>query len=160
MSGAPMRISLSIVPFQDPDDRVPFRRTFTLCALAEELGFDTVMVGHHHFLPRQISDPFTLLAGLAARTERIRLATAVLLLPLHHPLEVAERVATLDELSGGRVSLGVGSGWNPTEYAAFGSPLNNGIILIHREADDLAIHQFLHLVHERILSVENSIAFL
>lgn len=118
-----MRISLSIVPFQDPDDRVPFRRTFTLCALAEELGFDTVMVGHHHFLPRQISDPFTLLAGLAARTERIRLATAVLLLPLHHPLEVAERVATLDELSGGRVSLGVGSGWNPTEYAAFGSSL-------------------------------------
>lgn len=118
-----VRLSLSIVPFHDPDDRVPFRRTFALCELAEELGYDTVMVGHHHFLPRQISDPFTLLAALAARTERLRLATAVLLLPLHHPLEVAERVATLDELSGGRVSLGVGSGWNQTEYAAFGASL-------------------------------------
>jgi alkanesulfonate monooxygenase SsuD/methylene tetrahydromethanopterin reductase-like flavin-dependent oxidoreductase (luciferase family) len=45
------------------------------------------------------------------------------LLPLHHPLQVAERVATLDQLSGGRVSLGVGVGWNPVEYAAFGSSL-------------------------------------
>lgn len=123
MSARPLRLSLSIVPFRDPDDRVPYRRTFALCELAEALGFDTVMVGHHHFLHQQISDPFTLLAAIAARTERLRVATAVLLLPLHHPIEVAERVATLDELSGGRVSLGVGSGWNPAEYAAFGASL-------------------------------------
>jgi probable F420-dependent oxidoreductase len=118
-----LTFSLSMVPFRDPDDRVPYRRTFALCELAEELGFDTVMVGHHHFLDGQISDPFTLLAAIAARTERLRVATAVFLLPLHHPLQVAERVATLDQLSGGRVSLGVGSGWNPNEYQAFGSSL-------------------------------------
>jgi probable F420-dependent oxidoreductase len=91
--------------------------------MAESFGFDTVMVGHHHFLDGQISDPFTLLAGIATQTERLRVATAIFLLPLHHPLQVAERVATLDQLSAGRVSLGVGSGWNPLEYAAFGSSL-------------------------------------
>lgn len=119
-----MRFSLSVLPFFDPDDRVPFRRTFDLCARAEELGYDTVMIGHHHFLNGQISDPFTLLAAIAARTERIRIATAIFLLPLHHPLQVAERVATLDQLSGGRMSFGVGSGWNPREYAAFGATLS------------------------------------
>lgn len=118
-----VRFSLSVVPFCDPSDAQPYRRTFELCARAEELGFDTVMVGHHHFMAGQISDPFTLLAAIAARTERLRVATAIFLLPLHHPLEVAERVATLDGLSGGRVSLGVGSGWSPAEYAAFGSSL-------------------------------------
>lgn len=118
-----MRFSLSILPFHDPTSAQPYERTFELCRLAEDLGYDTVMVGHHHFLPGQISDPFTLLAAIAARTTRLRVATAIFLLPLHHPLQVAERVATLDQLSGGRVSLGVGIGWNPVEYAAFGSSL-------------------------------------
>jgi probable F420-dependent oxidoreductase len=121
---APMRFSLSILPFFDPDDAQPYRRTFALCELAESLGYDTVMVGHHHFMRGQISDPFSLLAAIAARTERLRVATAIFLLPLHHPLQVAERVATLDQLSGGRVSLGVGSGWSPAEYAAFGATLS------------------------------------
>ena len=118
-----MRFSLSILPFCDPQDRQPYRRTFELCQLAEAVGFDTVMVGHHHFLEGQISDPFTLLSGIAVHTASLRVATAIFLLPLHHPLHVAERVATLDQLSGGRVSLGVGVGWNPAEYAAFGSSL-------------------------------------
>ena len=118
-----MRFSLSVLPFVDQSDRQPYRRTFELCRMAESLGYDTVMVGHHHFLDGQISDPFTLLAGIAAQTETLRVATAIFLLPLHHPLQVAERVATLDQLSGGRVSLGVGSGWNPLEYEAFGSSL-------------------------------------
>ena len=121
--GSTLRFSLSVLPFFDPEDRQPYRRTFELCTLAESLGFDTVMVGHHHFMDGQISDPFTLLAGIAARTETLRVATAIFLLPLHHPLHVAERVATLDQLSAGRVSLGVGSGWNPHEYQAFGAAL-------------------------------------
>lgn len=118
-----MRFSLSVVPFHDAASDQPYRRTFELCQLAESLGFDTVMVGHHHFIEGQISDPFTLLAGIAVHTSRLRVATAIFLLPLHHPLQVAERVATLDQLSRGRISLGVGVGWNPLEYAAFGSSL-------------------------------------
>ena len=119
----PMRFSLSVVPFFDPHARQPYQRTFDLCTLAESVGFDTVMVGHHHFMPGQISDPFSLLAAIAARTDRLRVATAIFLLPLHHPLQVAERVATLDQLSGGRVSLGVGSGWSAHEYESFGGSL-------------------------------------
>jgi probable F420-dependent oxidoreductase len=118
-----VQFSLSVVPFHDPKSDQPFRRTFELCRLAESFGFDTVMVGHHHFIEGQISDPFTLLTGIASNTTTLRVATAIFLLPLHHPLQVAERVATLDQLSGGRVSLGVGVGWNPVEYAAFGSSL-------------------------------------
>lgn len=118
-----MRFSLSILPFNEPGAPQPYRRMIELCQVAEDLGYDTVMVGHHHFLPGQISDPFTLLAAIAARTTRLRVATAIFLLPLHHPLQVAERIATLDQLSGGRVSLGVGVGWNPVEYAAFGGSL-------------------------------------
>jgi probable F420-dependent oxidoreductase len=112
-----------MVPFCDPSDRQPYRRTFELCRRAESLGFDTVMVGHHHFLEGQISDPFSLLSAIAVQTTTLRVATAIFLLPLHHPLQVAERVATLDQLSGGRVSLGVGLGWNPREYRAFGATL-------------------------------------
>jgi probable F420-dependent oxidoreductase len=118
-----VKFSLSVVPFHDPRSDQPFARTYELCRIAESFGFDTVMVGHHHFIEGQISDPFTLLAGVAANTTSLRVATAIFLLPLHHPLQVAERVATLDQLSGGRVSLGVGVGWNPAEYAAFGSSL-------------------------------------
>jgi probable F420-dependent oxidoreductase len=118
-----VQFSLSVVPFHDPKSDQPYRRAFELCRIAESLGFDTVMVGHHHFIEGQISDPLTLLTGIAAHTTTLRVATAIFLLPLHHPLHVAERVATLDQLSAGRVSFGVGVGWNPAEYAAFGSSL-------------------------------------
>jgi len=124
VSSSRVRFSLSIVPFADPADRDPLRRTFELCRLAESLGFEGVMVGHHHFAAGQISDPLSLLAAIAARTTTLRVATAVFLLPLHHPIEVAERVATLDQLSGGRVSLGVGTGFSAAEHRAFGSALS------------------------------------
>jgi len=119
-----VRFSLSVVPFWDPADRVPYRRTFELCRLAESQGFEGVMVGHHHFAEGQISDPLTLLAAVAAQTTTLRVATAIFLLPLHHPIEVAERVATLDQISGGRASLGVGIGWSPSEYRAFAASLS------------------------------------
>ncbi len=118
-----MRFSLSLVPFCDPGERQPYRRTFELCQLAESLGFDTVMLGHHHFLADQVSDPLMLLSAIAVQTTSLRVATAIFQLPLHHPLQLAERVATLDQLSAGRVSFGVGIGWNPVEYQAFGASL-------------------------------------
>jgi len=118
-----VRFSLSILPFCDPSDRQPYRRSFELCRLAEALGFDTVMLGHHHFQAGQQSDPLAFLSAIAVETTALRVATAVFLLPLHHPLEIAERVATLDQLSAGRVSFGVGLGWNPVEYQAFGASL-------------------------------------
>ena len=67
-----------------------------------------------------IPDPLDLLAWIAARTERIRLGTGILILPEHHPLQLAKRVATIDRLSGGRVFLGVGVGWMREEFEALG----------------------------------------
>ena len=69
--------------------------------------------------------PFPFLAAVAARTARVRLGTYVLLLPLHNPLRVAEDVAVLDNISDGRVDLGVGVGSSPAEFRTFGIPLEN-----------------------------------
>jgi len=89
---------------------------------AEELGFDGAWVGERHFVPEcvMISAPFALLSAMAAATERIRLGTSVALVPLHHPVQLVERVATVDALSDGRVTLGTGIGYLDEEYDAFG----------------------------------------
>ncbi len=92
--------------------------------LAEELGFDCVWVSEHHFSPDAWNpSPFTFLAAVAARTEHVRLGTYVLLLPLHNPVRVAEDVAVLDNISRGRVDLGVGVGSSPEEFRTFGIPI-------------------------------------
>ena len=90
--------------------------------LADQLGFHGVWLVEHHFLPgySHSSKPELVLAALAQRTARLRLGIAVVPLPYHHPVHVAERVATLDLLSRGRVELGIGRGFSPQEYAAFG----------------------------------------
>jgi probable F420-dependent oxidoreductase len=116
-----MRFSLSLPILRDTSLRDPYRQTFELARIAEESGFDTATVGHHHFMPGNMSDPLTFLAAVAARTETLRLGTGIFQLPVHNPVRVAEQVATLDELSGGRISLGVGLGWWPTEYEVQGS---------------------------------------
>jgi alkanesulfonate monooxygenase SsuD/methylene tetrahydromethanopterin reductase-like flavin-dependent oxidoreductase (luciferase family) len=90
-------------------------------AVARELGFDMIMAGQH-FLP----DPYwmlqtvPLLARLAAEAGEMRVATGILLLTLLNPLEVAENLATLDVISGGRCVAGVGLGYRTEENAAFG----------------------------------------
>ncbi|MGW1991532.1 LLM class flavin-dependent oxidoreductase [Embleya sp. NPDC001921] len=116
-----MRFSMSLPVLRDPGHAQPYHRTFALARIAEEAGFDTATVGHHHFMPGNMSDPLTLLAAVAARTDTLRVGTGIFQLPVHHPLRVAEQVATIDEISGGRVTLGVGLGWWPLEYAAHGS---------------------------------------
>jgi alkanesulfonate monooxygenase SsuD/methylene tetrahydromethanopterin reductase-like flavin-dependent oxidoreductase (luciferase family) len=102
---------------------------------ADELGYDTCWVREHHFtqygfLPNTMS----LLAHAAARTERIRLGTAVVTLPLHHPIRAAEDSALIDVLSGGRLELGVGRGYQSIEFEALGVPLGEA-----RERTDEAI---------------------
>ena len=116
-----MKFSLSLPILRDVDARDPFAETFELARIAEEVGFDTATIGHHHFMPGNLSDPLTFLAALAARTSTLRVGTGIFQLPIHNPVRVAEQVATIDQLSGGRVSLGVGSGWWPLEYQVHGS---------------------------------------
>jgi alkanesulfonate monooxygenase SsuD/methylene tetrahydromethanopterin reductase-like flavin-dependent oxidoreductase (luciferase family) len=90
---------------------------------AEDLGFHSVFVVEHHFTGiNQISSTITLLAHLAARTSRIRLGTGVTVLPWHNPVLLAEQIATLDLLSGGRTDVGVGKGYRPYEFKGFDIP--------------------------------------
>ena len=95
-------------------------------ALAESWGYESFWLPENHFSPAgsrppgdAIPDPLMLLAAVAACTRSIRLATTSYLLPLRHPLQAAEQVAVLDRLSGGRVTLGVGRGYQPAMFSAF-----------------------------------------
>jgi len=84
---------------------------------AEEVGLNSAWIGEHHFSTLGVlSCPDLVLATVAARTKRIRLAPAVTVLPLHHPIRVAEQWATLDLLSGGRVDFAAGRGYDRREY--------------------------------------------
>ena len=102
-----------------------------LAARAEELGYDSVWASDHVFNVsyvyerigrRPYYDPLTILAFAAARTERITLGTSVLVLPYHNPMRLAKQAATLDQLSSGRLTLGVGVGVIDTELEAMGVP--------------------------------------
>jgi alkanesulfonate monooxygenase SsuD/methylene tetrahydromethanopterin reductase-like flavin-dependent oxidoreductase (luciferase family) len=87
---------------------------------AEELGFHSVFMVEHHFTGvGQVSASLNVLSYLAACTQRIRLGTAVVVLPWHNPVLVAEQAATLDLLSNGRLDFGVGKGYRDSEFAGF-----------------------------------------
>jgi alkanesulfonate monooxygenase SsuD/methylene tetrahydromethanopterin reductase-like flavin-dependent oxidoreductase (luciferase family) len=99
-----------------------YRNAQELFVVADELGFDVGWVAQHHapLGGGGLSSPWTFLAHAAARTKRIRLSTAITVLPLENPIRLAEDVSVVDTLSGGRVEIGVGSGASEAEYAAFG----------------------------------------
>ena len=97
--------------------------------LAEELGFDSVWATEHIIVGPEGVDPYgrvyaplVTLGWVAGWTSRVALGTSIVLVPLHHPMHLAKEVATLQELSGGRVILGVGMGWHKDEYDFLGVP--------------------------------------
>ena len=107
------------------------RDVVSVAARAEELGYDSVWASDHVFNvsyvyerigSRPYYDPLTILAFAAAQTERVTLGTSVLVLPYHNPMRLAKQAATLDQLSGGRLALGVGVGVIDTELEAMGVP--------------------------------------
>jgi len=101
-----------------------YRESIEIGVLAEKLGFDSVWTSEHHFSEDQWSpSQLMVLSAIAARTERIRLGTAVLLLPFHHPIRAAEDLATLDLISNGRLNAGIGPGSHPGEFKTFGIPI-------------------------------------
>jgi probable F420-dependent oxidoreductase len=111
-----------------------------------------VWLGEHHNSILLYPAPLVGLAAIAARTRRVRLGTGVLLLPLYHPLAVAEEAAMVDVISRGRLILGVGAGYAPEEFAAFGvstkergSRLDEAVPLIHRLwTEDAVSHEGRH----------------
>lgn len=105
-----------------------FAEALEQTVLAESLGFDSVWFGEHfgsgeYWWP----SPLLILAGLAARTERILLGTNVLIGPLYQPVYLANAMAVLDRMSGGRAICGLGAGYEQKEFDAFGIPLQQRI---------------------------------
>src|ERR1044071_211041 len=91
---------------------------------AEALGFQGSFVTEHHFTKiGQVSATLNLLTWVAARTTTLRLGTAVIVLPWHNPVLLAEQAATIDLLSGGRLEFGVGKGYRHNEFASFCIPI-------------------------------------
>jgi alkanesulfonate monooxygenase SsuD/methylene tetrahydromethanopterin reductase-like flavin-dependent oxidoreductase (luciferase family) len=93
---------------------------------ADQLGYHSAWIGEHHFSTLGVNScPELLLSYLAARSKTIRLAPAVSVLPIHHPIRVAEAWATLDLISGGRVDFAAGRGYDEREYIPFGGDFAN-----------------------------------
>ncbi len=123
-----VRVGIGLFTGQVPPDSSrsfaqEYRETLELVRLAEALGFDSAWVSEHHgssdgYLP-SLS---VMLAAIAEATTRIRLGTALILAPLHDPIRLAEDAAVLDQLSGGRLTLGLGLGWREEEFRMFGVP--------------------------------------
>ena len=112
-------------------DQTPAARlqdTIAQCQLADELGFDAAWLAELHFNPRfsVMPAPLMIASIVAQTTKRIRIGNAVNLLPLHHPVRLAEEVATLDVLSNGRAIFGVGRGSMPTHFQGYGIDQEEG----------------------------------
>ncbi len=99
-----------------------FARSFEQVEAAERWGLDVVWLAEIHMNPRRslMSAPLTVASAIAARTQRIKIGTAVQILPLGHPLRLAEETATIDQISGGRLVFGVGRSAFPRAYDAYG----------------------------------------
>ena len=110
-------------PWSERSEYEVLQNSLLQIELADRLGYDYAWVVEHHFLEEysHSSAPEVFLGAASQRTQRIRLGHGIVQLPTNHPIRVAERVATLDLLSGGRVELGLGEGQGPVELHPFGA---------------------------------------
>ena len=112
----------ALAPWLGLSESALYAEILTQIELADRLGYGCAWLTEHHFMRgySHASKPELLLAAAAARTNSIRLGHAIIPLPLHHPVHVAERIATLDVLCNGRLEVGIGRGFSPRECAVFG----------------------------------------
>ena len=111
----------------------PWHDLATMARRAEEVGFDSLWVGDHLLYRNPGEEPkgpweaWSLLAGLAAITNRVELGPLVACTSFHNPAMLAKKADTIEEISGGRLILGLGAGWNEPEYRAFGYPFDHRV---------------------------------
>ena len=110
-------------------------------ALADQLGFGCGWLVEHHFMRSysHSSKPEILLGAAAARTQCLRLGLGVIPAPYHHPVHIAEKVAMLDVVSNGRLEVGIGRGFSPTEYQVFGADMAHSRALTQEALDVLRL---------------------
>lgn len=111
--------------FSWPGRRIPlstvYERAFQRAEIMDQTGYEAVWLAEHHFSTYSVCPSINMMGThIAARTERLRIGTAISLAPFYHPLRLAEEIALLDVLSGGRVNWGAGRGFDETEYRNFG----------------------------------------
>ena len=127
MTALPLSVGVQL---PEVEREVRWPELLAMALAAEECGFDSIWVGDHMLYrgdgrpERGPWDAWTLLAALAASTERVRLGPLVASTAFHPPGLIARMAATIDELSGGRFVLGLGAGWNETEFRSFGLPFD------------------------------------
>lgn len=108
-----------------------YRAVVNQATLCDRLGFDFVWFTEHHFVEDGYLPAFQPLAGaVAAMTQKIRISNDVALLPLYHPIRLAEEMAVLDQLSRGRMELGIGMGYVPREFEAYGHKVSHRVSLM------------------------------
>jgi len=118
-----------------PQDQV-FNEVLDEIEYAEELGFDSIWLPEHHFaVYGMLGNPLTLAAAIAQRTTKMKIGTAVMILPFQHPLRVAEDAALVDALSGGRLLLGLGRGYQPPEFHGFGVPQSDSSAMFNESIE-------------------------
>ena len=120
------------VQLPEVEYEIAFGDVVAMARLAEQVGFDALWLGDHLLYelevgPRGPWEVWTTLAALAASTERIELGPLVASTSFHAPAMLAKLAATVDAVSGGRLILGLGAGWNRREYTAFGFPYDNRV---------------------------------
>ncbi len=126
----PLRVGIQL---PEVEREVRWPEYVAMARAAEDAGFDTIWLGDHLLYryedgsTRGPWEVWTLLAALAASTSRIKLGPLVAATAFHAPPMLAKMAATVDEVSGGRLILGLGAGWNETEFRAFGFPFDNRI---------------------------------
>src|SRR6201993_2855526 len=109
-----------------------YARALERIEIMDRTGYDAVWLAEHHFSGFSVCPSVHMVGTLAAaRTQRLRIGTAVSMAPLYHPLRLAEEVALLDVLSGGRVNWGAGRGFARSEFRAFGIPAEESAACFH-----------------------------
>ena len=112
-------------PSARPSEEI-YARAIDIAQAAETLGFRNIWLAEHHFSTYgYLARPAQLATFIAAKTTRLRVGTAVIVVPLHHPLVIAEEIATLDLLAGGRVDIGLGRGYQHYEFERLGLELDS-----------------------------------
>lgn len=111
---------------EDCSEEQYFKNFFDEVSFAEELGYDSIWIGEHHFCRYICPAPQIVAAAIAQRTKRMRIGTAIALLPHHDPIRLAEDYALADLLSGGRIDLGVGRGFIKSTYDGFNQSMSEG----------------------------------